>query len=193
MNLGITGFKSNKNRSGKVVAKLFLLMIVIGLFTQVIASYALTLVLDFFPDVAKQYAENITDLLVFSPTMILGVCVLAPVIEETIFRGVVMGLFSKFFGYIIGNIVQAALFGIYHGNLVQGIYAFILGLFIGFLLHISGSIFYTIAFHMGINFAGMFIDKIIPDETPEVFKLVAFIGATAVVGVGVWKAIKVAK
>lgn len=193
MNLSIEGVKSNKNRSVKVVAELFLLMIGIGLFSQVVASYLLTVVLGFFPDVAEQYANNIDALLKLTPGTLLLVCVIAPIIEETIFRLLIMGVATKFLGYIAGNIIQAVLFGIYHGNIVQGIYAFILGLFIGYLLHITGSFFYTFAFHMGINTAGMLLDRLIPEETPEVLKFMAFAVAAAVVIVGVWRAVKVAE
>lgn len=193
MNLSITGIKSNKNRSGKVVVKLFFLMVGIGIFSQVVASYLLTVVLGFFPEVAEQYANNIDALLKISLGTLFMVCVIAPIIEETIFRLLIMGVATKFLGYIVGNIVQAVLFGIYHGNLVQGIYAFILGLFIGYLLHITGSILYTVAFHMGINFSGMFIDKLIPEETPEAITFVAFVIAVAVVVAGVWRAVKVAE
>lgn len=193
MDLKITGIHSNKNRSGKVVAKLFLLMVGMGLFSQIVASYLLTVVLGFFPEVAEQYANNISNLLKISPGILFSVCIIAPAIEETIFRLLIMGVATKFLGYIAGNIVQAVLFGIYHGNMVQGIYAFILGLFIGYLLHITGSILYTVAFHMGINFSGMFIDKLIPEETPEAIKFLAFVIAVAVVVAAVWRAVKVAE
>ena len=50
-------------------------------------------------------------------------------------------------------------------NLIQGIYAFFLGLFIGYILYATGSIGYTMLFHCGINFMGMFIERIVPVDS----------------------------
>jgi hypothetical protein len=40
----------------------------------------------------------------------------------------------------VANILQAVLFGIYHMNPLQGIYAFFIGLFLGYVCH-KGEVF----------------------------------------------------
>ncbi len=65
--------------------------------------------------------------------IILYSVIIAPVIEEIIFRGLVFGYARKVFPVWLAILFQAALFGIYHWNLVQGIYAFVLGIFLGYL------------------------------------------------------------
>ena len=57
--------------------------------------------------------------------------ILAPVIEETVFRGLVFRYARHAMPFWFANILQAALFGFVHMNLVQGIYAFAMGLFLG--------------------------------------------------------------
>ena len=67
--------------------------------------------------------------------------ILAPLGEELIFRGVafyyarkaVTGMRNAHAAFWIANCIQALLFGIYHMNLVQGVYAFFIGLALGYL------------------------------------------------------------
>ena len=59
--------------------------------------------------------------------------ILAPVIEETVFRGLVFRYARHAMPFWFANILQAALFGFVHMNLVQGIYAFAMGLFLGWV------------------------------------------------------------
>lgn len=152
-------------RSPVQIVKLILLMFLLGMATQIVASYMLTIILDFFPDIARNYNENISALTELSATTILFVCILAPVLEELVFRGLLFSLLSKFIPLMMANLIQALVFGVYHGNVVQAIYAFILGFYIGWILIITGNVIYTIALHIGINVLGMFIDKLIPMDT----------------------------
>lgn len=159
-----------------LVGKMFLL----GIATQVVASVLLTFVLGFMPDVADSYNQNVSNLLTMPPRVLLYVCVLAPAIEELIFRGAVYGILRRFAPFIIANIFQALVFGIYHGNLVQGIYAFLLGMFIGWIMHLVGSLVCVMILHMSINLSGIVVSEIIPEETPMIFQVGAGIIAALV-------------
>ena len=154
-----------RKRAVKDVAIIAICVFLIGIAMQFVSSYILTMALSFFPSEAKEYGENIGALLELSFSMLFYVCVLAPVLEEFIFRGIFVSLFKQFIPYLAANILQALLFGIYHMNLIQGIYAFFLGLFIGYILYVTGSIGYTMLFHCGINFMGMFIERIVPVDS----------------------------
>jgi membrane protease YdiL (CAAX protease family) len=61
--------------------------------------------------------------------MIYSVC-LAPIGEELIFRGVTMRIARRSFPFWAANLIQAVLFGIFPMNMIQGIYAAVLGLFL---------------------------------------------------------------
>lgn len=85
--------------------------------------------------------------------MLYSVC-LAPFSEELIFRGVTMRIARRAFPFWIANIIQAVLFGIFHMNLLQGCYAFALGLILGYICEHGGSIYYAIFFHFLFNLWG---------------------------------------
>ncbi len=64
-------------------------------------------------------------------SMFLYVCIAAPIAEELLFRGLILRGFMPF-GKKFAIFASAALFGLYHGNLVQTPFAFIVGLILGF-------------------------------------------------------------
>ena len=154
----------------RVEIKLILIMILLGFLVQIAASFVLTLVLGMMPEVAADYMSGLESLLQITPAMILRVCVIFPVLEEIFFRGIVIGIMYRFAPFVVANVVQALVFAIYHGNIVQGVYAFLLGLFIGYVLKLTRNILYVFALHMSINLLGMFIDTIIPMDTPMAVK-----------------------
>lgn len=80
---------------------------------------------------------------------------LAPWSEELIFRGVTMRVARRAFPFWIANIIQALLFGAFHMNMLQGCYAFALGLILGYVCERGGSIYYSIFFHFLFNLWGM--------------------------------------
>ena len=84
--------------------------------------------------------------------MFVTVVILAPVIEEIIYRGVMMDLFRSV-GLKISVIVflQALIFGVIHGNWLQGMYAFLLGIFLGLIYLKVQSIWMPILMHITFN------------------------------------------
>ena len=169
----------------RVELKLILLMVLLGFLVQITASFILTLVLQMMPEVADNYMSGLESLLQINPAMILRVCVVFPILEEIFFRGIVIRIMYRFAPFVVANVVQALVFAIYHGNIVQGVYAFLLGLFIGYVLKLTRNILYVFALHMSINLLGMFIDTIIPMDTPMAVKCllaaVSFAGIIVVV------------
>ncbi|MCI2106447.1 MAG: CPBP family intramembrane metalloprotease [Intestinimonas sp.] len=65
-------------------------------------------------------------------SMFLYASLLGPVSEELIFRGFVMQTLKKH-GKTFAILVSALLFSAYHGNFVQGIFAFLVGLVLGYV------------------------------------------------------------
>lgn len=107
-------------------------------------------------------------------SIFVSVCV-APFGEELVFRGTCMHYASKMVddvadrrrAFWIANTVQALCFGIFHFNLVQGTYAFILGLALGYLVKKTGSLFSSIAAHMIINAISSFLWEPITGVLPD--------------------------
>lgn len=52
----------------------------------------------------------------------------APIAEEMLFRGIIYNSFKRSLPALSSALISAAFFGVYHGNSVQGIYGFVLGL-----------------------------------------------------------------
>ena len=77
--------------------------------------------------------------------------VLAPVCEECIFRGIVLPVFSRKFGYVFGIFVSSFVFGLFHGTLLHVIVAPLLGLFCAYAYYLTGNIVSSILVHSGYN------------------------------------------
>ena len=73
--------------------------------------------------------------------------IISPVAEEIVFRGLIYNRMKRYFGRILSIIVCGILFGVYHGNLVQGIYGTILGIAITFAYEWYGSFTAPVLFH----------------------------------------------
>jgi hypothetical protein len=85
--------------------------------------------------------------------MILLMGVVVPVYEEVLFRGLVFSEFAKMAPVKAAMIAQALIFGIWHGTLIQGIYAFLLGILLGRVYIKYRSVWASIAVHCGFNIA----------------------------------------
>ena len=170
-----TNYFTIKQKSAKEILAILAMIVLLGISVQFFSSCILTTVLNLMPSVAEEYMNNLSAILEITPRMLLQVCLIAPIIEELFFRGLIFSLMSKLLPFVFANVVQAIVFGIYHGNVVQVVYAFILGMFIGYILFITGSIVYTIVLHMSINLTGMFIDRIVPMDEALIVRMVIMI------------------
>lgn len=80
---------------------------------------------------------------------VLGIMV--PIAEEILYRGVVYGRIKKYLGVNKAIVLSAVMFGLFHFNLKQGIFAFSLGLILAYVKEKFDSISASIAVHMAIN------------------------------------------
>ena len=77
----------------------------------------------------------------------------SPLAEEVVFRGLIYNRMRRYFGKALSVIVCGVMFGIYHGNLVQGIYGAVLGIAITYSYEWFGSFFAPVWFHACANTA----------------------------------------
>lgn len=97
-----------------------------------------------------------------SVSLFLGLVIyglLTPFTEELIFRGVIYNRIKKYFPVTIAIFLNAVVFGCYHGNLVQIIYAFMMGLVMAYLYEIYGHLLAPVLFHMAANMIVFAISK----------------------------------
>lgn len=82
---------------------------------------------------------------------ILAYVILIPVSEEILFRGIIYSHFERLIPFWGAAFLSGLMFGLYHGNLMQGIYAFIMGTVMCLVLHYGGSFLFPVMFHMANN------------------------------------------
>ena len=107
-----------------------------------------------FSDFSAGYREVVRmQYSVSMPAGILIYGVISPVAEEMVFRGLVMKRLQRYFSPIVAILVSAFIFGMYHGNIVQGVYAFLLGILIAGSYCYSDNLFVPVLFHGAANIA----------------------------------------
>lgn len=133
-------------------------ILVFGTSVQCFCSYALNLILPLFPETNRRYTELMDSMGTgkgIVPLLYMGI--LAPVVEELIFRGLVLGYEKRELPFWCANFIQAFLFGVYHQNIVQFVYAFCIGIFLGYLCQRLQSLKLVMLIHGVINISGNLI------------------------------------
>lgn len=87
---------------------------------------------------------------------ILSVVVIAPIIEEIVFRGFLYGCMKRLTGKIwIAAIITSIIFGVFHGNILQGIYTATLSFVMIWVYEQTSSIKASMLFHGALNFSSV--------------------------------------
>lgn len=108
--------------------------------------------LDFFPE-SKQELDRLTRELSSSPVavLLLLMAVSAPLVEELLFRGVLLRGFRYSWGAVAGLLLSSALFGLAHGVVPRMLITFVVGLWLGALFLKTGGVAIPILAHAGYN------------------------------------------
>lgn len=81
-------------------------------------------------------------------TLVVGI--LAPIVEEMIFRKIFIDRVVKY-GEVTAIVLSGLLFGLFHGNFFQFFFATLMGMFSAYIYVRTGRIWYSIGLHMAIN------------------------------------------
>ncbi|MCX7714573.1 MAG: CPBP family intramembrane metalloprotease [Clostridia bacterium] len=111
---------------------------------------------------------------------ILVLCVLAPIFEEFLCRGVLMTLFRRY-GFVVELIGSSAAFALLHFDMQSFIPLFFVGLLLGFIRRSTGSIFASMLVH-GANNAFSFAMTLLTNKNalPDNILLTIVLGCAAV-------------
>jgi membrane protease YdiL (CAAX protease family) len=106
----------------------------------------------------------------------IGVVILAPICEETLFRGLIQNAFenhTKKYGFVIA----ALLFGIFHipNGLRDLVPAIVIGLMLSYIAYKTGSIISSMLAHAFFNLNAVIFGRFIISETPSWFNFVSII------------------
>ncbi len=108
-----------------------------------------------FPEYYEETAE-----MLFSGGIVLQVIeigVLACIVEELLFRGIAYRYIHHRWGRKAAVFATALLFGIYHFNVVQAVYAGLLGLFMAWLVERYDTLWASVISHMSANLLSVFL------------------------------------
>ncbi|MCI5509466.1 MAG: CPBP family intramembrane metalloprotease [Eubacterium sp.] len=86
----------------------------------------------------------------------LTIGILAPVAEELVFRGLIFARLKEWMKPWLAMILSALIFGVYHGNIVQFVYAFFMGLILALIYYRTGTLLTCIAAHVVANLWSLF-------------------------------------
>ncbi|MCR5310015.1 MAG: CPBP family intramembrane metalloprotease [Lachnospiraceae bacterium] len=111
-------------------------------------------------------AENVGQMLesALGGDMVLGLIaavILAPIFEEITMRGIILQRSKRAFGVVGCMVISAVLFGVFHMNIIQGLYVLPLGLFWGFVGYRFNSVIPCVVCHMLNNFLGVLIPSFV--------------------------------
>lgn len=89
---------------------------------------------------------------------IIGVGMIVPAMEETLFRGLV---YKRLRGYTktawSAILLSAALFAVYHGNLIQILFAFPMGIILAAIYEKRQTLKAPVLFHMSVNISSILL------------------------------------
>ena len=124
-------------------------------------------------DVVNPLENVISNSSVLATIIFAGI--LSPIIEEVLFRGVMLNKLRTY-GDKIAIITTALLFGLFHENFSQFFYAVGLGMIFAYVTLKTGTIKYSIGIHIMINMMGSVIGTQVLNSTI----------ATMIFGIVVW-------
>ncbi len=115
-----------------------------------------------------QAAENQASVAFLLGILVYGL--VAPVCEEIVFRGIIFNYLRRFFNVRVAIFVSAVLFGGFHMNGVQAVYAFGVGCLLAYAYEYFGDFRVPVVMHMAANilvfilgrfglFAGSFVNS----------------------------------
>lgn len=165
-------------------------LLLAGVAIQIMVDGILNLVSPLFPDTFATYYELVSKAVGVNRAvpMMIATFVIAPFGEELFFRGVIMGYAKRYMPPAFAILFQGVLFGLYHGNIVQGIYACILGCLLGFVAYKANTLLASIILHFSINLSVLFIPSVWFEETVRCGIITA--GALVLTVLFVWLAMR---
>lgn len=136
---------------------------------QYLCSGFLMVLTHLAPSVMEEYSNHMhsSGIATFTPITIVTVVLLAPIGEELLFRGITMTWLNKVTSkFWLVNLIQALLFGIFHVNIVQGFYAFVMGLIFGYIREKYQSMYAAVLIHALVNFCGVISPLLLQNYEP---------------------------
>lgn len=145
---------------------------------------------ELFPAVSE-VQENI-----YTPVLwlqMIGIGMIVPIAEELVYRGIFYGSLKQHVGINMAMTGSALIFGVMHGNMVQGLYAGLTGLFLAWVYETCGSILAPVVVHIAANMTSV-LGTYWLEQQEDICRGISFYMVTAMMAVAaVWAAVKIKK
>ena len=149
----------------------------VSMFFMYVGNYISTMIMTYMELGMGNVPENSVDTLLTNTNVLLSIAIvgiIGPIIEELMFRKLFIDRLTPY-GEAVAILFPSLMFGLFHGNLYQFFYAFLLGVAFSYVYIKSGKIIYSTVFHIFINlFCGVFPSVIMGMlDLDELMKLAA--------------------
>lgn len=110
--------------------------------------------------------DNLSDIIYSGSIVvqIIATAVAAPIVEELLFRGLLFKRMRNHLKFVPSALISSLIFGIIHGNAVQFLYAFLIGLLLAFVYEKFKTVAAPIIFHAGANLISVIVTFVMPED-----------------------------
>lgn len=126
----------------------------LAFFAQFVCSIVMAVIAFAFPEVFKDYEklmEGVDIHVLPAWATLFIVAVWAPLAEEIVFRAMIFRTLRKGFAFWPAAVLSGIAFGVYHMNLIQGVYASLLGILLAYIYEKTNSLLGVYLFHLSFN------------------------------------------
>lgn len=155
-------------------------IVLLGFAVQHVISLLMAAIYAIMPSAMDQYTEMIdsSGISQYSILWAVSTLILPPIVEEIIFRGLILQYLGRAGArFLVANLIQAVLFGVFHMNFVQGIYTALLGFLLGWLAYRYDSILVPMVLHAIFNLFGTVLVDLESRFLPDIVLTLIILGS----------------
>ncbi len=126
------------------LAKLDFVIILWGTIMVLATGIVIEPLLNLFPET---YLDRLGNIMAAGGWMMFTSIVIAPIMEEILFRGILQDALMRKYGVFVGILIASAVFGIVHIIPQQVVNAFMIGIVLGYIYYRTGALLPVILIH----------------------------------------------
>ena len=163
----------------------YVILIPIGMLTAL--SGNLLINLSDLPEVSEGFEQS-QQLLFSGPVIVqfVGIGIVIPICEELVYRGLIFMRMRQYCNVNLAIGISSLLFAMFHGNIVQGIYAFVTGILFAYVYEKFGSLKAPMLMHISANLLSLGLSVVNPSFDNRTLVFLSGLVAAAVCVLLIW-------